>query len=190
MPYMEKHQTFIYTFVVMILVQMNTDTLSEDQVAKEKQKLIEYWNDFKNQQGGAEVTTLLFQAWNGPSNGITDRAPVEVLTGDGIVHEELLGCKFRISSSSFFQVNTAATEILYSKCAEWCNVGHGKKTTLLDLCCGTGTIGITMAKSVDRVIGIEMVPEAIVDAGKNCALNGKEEGYVMCMIKIFTSLDY
>lgn len=174
----------------MILVQMSTDTLTEDQVAKEKQKLIDYWNDFKNQEGGTEVTTLLFQAWDGASNGITDRAPVEVLTGDGIVHEELLGCKFRISSSSFFQVNTAATEILYSKCAEWCNVGHGKKTTLLDLCCGTGTIGITMAKSVDRVIGIEMVPEAIVDAGKNCALNGKEEGYVMCMIKIFTSLDY
>lgn len=44
---------------------------------------------------------------------------------------------------------------------------------MLDLCCGTGTIGITMAKSVDRVVGIEMVPDAIVDAKANAELNSK-----------------
>lgn len=79
--------------------------------------------------------------------------------------------RFRISSSAFFQVNTPATELLYAKCAEWCNINKNKKTTLLDLCCGTGTIGITMAKSVDRVIGIEMIPEAIVDAKANALMN-------------------
>ena len=82
-------------------------------------------------------------------------------------------CRFRISSSAFFQVNTPATELLYSKCAEWCNISQDKKTTLLDLCCGTGTIGITMAKTVDRVIGIEMIPEAIVDAKANAHMNSK-----------------
>lgn len=84
-----------------------------------------------------------------------------------------MSIRFRISSSAFFQVNTPATELLYAKCAEWCDINENKKTTLLDLCCGTGTIGITMAKSVDRVIGIEMIPEAIVDAKANALLNSK-----------------
>ncbi|KAI9494021.1 S-adenosyl-L-methionine-dependent methyltransferase [Zychaea mexicana] len=157
----------------MILIQVKTADLTEEQVDNEKKKLIEYWNSFQDKPEGEQltVTTLLFQAWNGDSNGITDRAPIEVLTGDGIVHEELLGCKFRISASAFFQVNTPAAEVLYSKCAEWCRINKDKKTTLLDLCCGTGTIGITMAKSVDRVIGIEMVPEAIEDAKLNASIN-------------------
>ncbi|KAI9313152.1 S-adenosyl-L-methionine-dependent methyltransferase [Dichotomocladium elegans] len=157
---------------VLVLVQMKTDDLTDEQVESEKQKLIEYWNSLKSQPEPVVVTTLLFQSWDGASNGITDRAPIEILTGDGFIHEKLLDCTFQISSNSFFQINTAATEVLYSKCAEWCNVGKGKKTTLLDLCCGTGTIGITMARSVDRVIGIEMVPEAIEDAKKNAELNG------------------
>ncbi|KAI9310932.1 S-adenosyl-L-methionine-dependent methyltransferase [Dichotomocladium elegans] len=150
---------------VMILIQLNTSALTEEELAKEKQKLIEYWTLKEN------PTTLLLQIWNGESNGITDKAQTEVLTGDGYVYEELLGCRFRISSSAFFQVNTPATELLYSKCAEWCNIDKKKKTTLLDLCCGTGTIGITMARTVDRVIGIEMIEDAIVDAKANAEIN-------------------
>ncbi|KAI8079452.1 S-adenosyl-L-methionine-dependent methyltransferase [Thamnidium elegans] len=153
---------------IMVLIQMNTTDLTNDQVEQEKQKLICYWNKLKD-QGQINTTTLMLQVWNGASNGITDKGTTEVLTGDGYVYEELLGCKFRISSNAFFQVNTPATELLYSKCAEWCNTN--KKTTLLDLCCGTGTIGITMAKSVDRVVGIEMISEAIVDAKANALLN-------------------
>lgn len=152
----------------MILIQMNTKDLSEEQVNIEKKKLIRYWNE-----SDINATTLMLQIWNGDSNGITDKGTTEILTGDGYVYEEILGCKFRISSSAFFQVNTPATELLYSKCAEWSNINENKKTTLLDLCCGTGTIGITMATKVDRVIGIEMIPEAIVDAKANALMNSK-----------------
>ncbi|KAI8346865.1 S-adenosyl-L-methionine-dependent methyltransferase [Choanephora cucurbitarum] len=154
----------------LVLVQINSTDLSPQRVEQEKQNLIKFWNE----ESGAHVTTLLFQDWTGNSNGFTDKAPIEVLTGDGYVYEELLGCRFRLSASAFFQVNTPATEILYSKCAEWCSIDATKKTTLLDLCCGTGTIGITMAKSVDRVVGIELVPEAIVDAKANAKLNNIE----------------
>ncbi|KAI9255623.1 S-adenosyl-L-methionine-dependent methyltransferase [Phascolomyces articulosus] len=158
---------------VMVVIQMKTTNLTEEQVDNEKKKLVEFWNGLKDkpEDERLDITTLLFQAWDGHSNGMTDKAPVEVLTGDGIVHEELLGCKFRISSSAFFQINTPAAEVLYTKCAEWCRINKDRKTTLLDLCCGTGTIGITMAKSVDRVIGIEMVPEAIEDAKLNASIN-------------------
>ena len=56
----------------------------------------------------------------------------------------MLDMKFRISPNAFFQVNTAAAEILYTKVAEWCN--STADTTVLDICCGTGTIGQSIAK--------------------------------------------
>jgi tRNA (uracil-5-)-methyltransferase len=156
---------------VLILIQIRGADLSPERIEEEKKSLIQFWTE----KSKVNVTTLLFQVWNGDSNGITDKAPIETLTGDGYIYENILGCRFRLSASSFFQVNTPAAEILYAKCAEWCNIDKNKKTTLLDLCCGTGTIGITMAKSVDRVVGIEMVPEAIVDAKANAELNGKRK---------------
>ncbi|KAI8085810.1 S-adenosyl-L-methionine-dependent methyltransferase [Gilbertella persicaria] len=155
---------------ILILVQMRAADLTPERLEQEKQNLIQFWT----QESGIQVTTLLFQVWDGHSNGFTDKAPVETLTGDGYIYEEVLGCRFRLSASAFFQINTPATNILYSKCAEWCSIDANKKTTLLDLCCGTGTIGITMAKSVERVVGIEMVPEAIIDARENAKLNNIE----------------
>ncbi|KAI9248559.1 S-adenosyl-L-methionine-dependent methyltransferase [Phascolomyces articulosus] len=155
---------------VLILVQLKASDLSEEQLAKEKKKLTEYWTEFGNKDK-INVKTLLLQVWDGDSNGITEKGRTETLIGDGYVYEEILGCRFRLSSSAFFQVNTPATELLYTKCAEWCNIDKNKKTTLLDLCCGTGTIGITMARTVDRVIGIEMIADAIVDAKANAEMN-------------------
>ncbi|KAI7871032.1 S-adenosyl-L-methionine-dependent methyltransferase [Spinellus fusiger] len=158
---------------IMVLVQFRGAEMTSEQIEAEKLKLKDYWESFKEkpEEERIVVTTLIVQLWDGDSNGIVHHADTTVLTGDGYVYEELLGCRFRISSSAFFQVNTPATELLYAKCAEWCKVDKSKKTTLLDLCCGTGTIGITMAKSVDRVVGIEMVPEAIVDAKANAERN-------------------
>ncbi|KAF1806527.1 S-adenosyl-L-methionine-dependent methyltransferase [Mucor lusitanicus] len=155
---------------VLILVQLRAADLTPERLEQEKKNLIQFWT----QESGINVTTLIFQVWDGNSNGITDKAPMETLTGDGYIYENVLGCRFRLSASAFFQVNTPAAELLYAKCAEWCSIDANKKTTLLDLCCGTGTIGITMARSVDRVVGIEMVPEAIVDAKANAKLNNIE----------------
>ncbi|OBZ86355.1 tRNA (uracil-5-)-methyltransferase A [Choanephora cucurbitarum] len=155
----------------MILIQMKAFELTGDQLEQERQSLVAYWSRLK-EEGKINTTTLLLQIWNGDSNCITDKGETEVLIGDGYVHEEILGCRFRVSNNAFFQVNTPTTELLYAKCAEWCNFNQNKKTTLLDLCCGTGTIGIIMARSVDRVISIEMVPEAIVDAKANAFING------------------
>ncbi|KAI7907829.1 S-adenosyl-L-methionine-dependent methyltransferase [Cokeromyces recurvatus] len=157
---------------VMVLIQINAESLTEEQLVQEKKNLINYWSHFFSKGEENTKNTLMLQIWNGNSNGITDKGKTEILTGDGYVYEELLGHRFQISYNSFFQVNTPVTELLYAKCAEWCyQPNKEKKTTLLDLCCGTGTIGITMAKSVDQVIGIEMVPEAIVDAKANALMN-------------------
>ncbi|ORX47174.1 S-adenosyl-L-methionine-dependent methyltransferase [Hesseltinella vesiculosa] len=157
---------------VLLLIQIKPEDMTEEQVAALKQDLLTYWtSDAMKNDKGIVVTTLIVQVWDGLSNGITDRGTDDILYGDGYVYEELLGSRFRLSSSAFFQVNTPACELLYSKCADWCNLDKTKRTTLLDLCCGTGTIGITMAKDVERVIGVDIVPEAIVDARANAERN-------------------
>lgn len=89
-----------------------------------------------------------------------------------------MGFKFRISADAFFQVNQAAAEVLYRTVRDLCvpnREEHGGRTkvggTLLDVCCGTGAIGITMSPRVDRIIGIELIEQAVEDARHNAALN-------------------
>lgn len=93
-----------------------------------------------------------------------------VLYGDSFIEEELMGCRFRISARSFFQVNPYATKVLYRKVLELAALDG--RQTVVDLYCGTGTIGILMARSVKQVYGIEIVEEAIEDAKVNAKING------------------
>lgn len=90
-----------------------------------------------------------------------------------------MGFRFRISPDAFFQVNQSAAEVLYGTVRDLCapNKGEdgGRMTaggTLLDVCCGTGAIGITASRGVDRIIGVELVEKAVDDARHNAALNG------------------
>ena len=91
---------------------------------------------------------------------------------------QVLSFKFRISADAFFQVNQAAAQVLYGTVRDLCfpNIEQeGGRTrisgTLLDVCCGTGAIGITMSPRVDRIIGIELIEQAVKDANHNAALN-------------------
>lgn len=95
----------------------------------------------------------------------------ELLSGSDHLWEQLSGQRFRISPGSFFQVNLPACELLYALIRDYSR-GDDKRHTLLDLCCGTGTIGISMASSFDKVVGVECVPEAIKDAERNAVENG------------------
>ena len=81
----------------------------------------------------------------------------------------MLGVKFKISPLAFFQVNREMTEKLYQCAADFANV---ENKTVLDLFCGAGTIGLTMAKNAKQVIGVEIVPQAIENAKENAVLNG------------------
>ena len=83
--------SLIILYIVLILVQLKASDLTEEQLVKEKEKLIEYWkNQNKNK---INVTTLLLQVWDGDSNGITEKGHTETLIGDGYVYEEILGCR-------------------------------------------------------------------------------------------------
>lgn len=92
------------------------------------------------------------------------------LFGDGYLHDELLGKRFRVSPASFYQVNRAQTERLYTLAAGFADVKGGE--TLLDLYCGAGTIGICLAKDGCRLFGVEISPDAARDAKYNAEQNG------------------
>lgn len=94
----------------------------------------------------------------------------EVLFGREYINEELLGLKFKITTFSFFQTNSLGAEILYSKIREY--VGEGNNRIVYDLYSGTGTIGQIISPVAKRVIGIEIVEEAVVAANENARLNG------------------
>ncbi|MBR2578088.1 MAG: 23S rRNA (uracil(1939)-C(5))-methyltransferase RlmD, partial [Erysipelotrichaceae bacterium] len=93
-----------------------------------------------------------------------------VLYGKGYITDELLGCRFRISPSSFYQVNRFQTEKLYSKAIEYADLKGNER--VIDAYCGTGTIGILMSRYAKEVIGVEINQEAIRDAGINKRSNG------------------
>lgn len=92
-----------------------------------------------------------------------------VLYGKQYIEEQLLGCTFRISARSFYQINPTATEILYRKAIEYAQLTGNE--TVIDLYCGTGTIGILASRHARQVYGIEIVEDAVKDAELNAEIN-------------------
>lgn len=92
-----------------------------------------------------------------------------VLFGDEYIYEELLGLKFKISVFSFFQTNSLGAEVLYSKAREY--IGDTKDMTVFDLYSGTGTIAQIIAPVAKKVVGVEIVEEAVEAAKINAELN-------------------
>ncbi|KAJ3052904.1 tRNA methyltransferase 2 [Rhizophlyctis rosea] len=286
----------------MVLVSYNPGDKTKEVVYKELQALREHYKaarEAEKEEDRIQIHSLLVQEHAGAFNGILslDQAKTWCIDGRPWVYEELLGLRFRVSAGAFFQINSPATECLYSIVRDWCvnavdavsspnlegddgqgpSGGHSpskkdkgkgrvdamgrpvdkygfrrnsdpdfgkvtktnlpaekvddlskitiadickdekrlkegvdmsddravaalaqqklvksegatatpgkvkvkteggeekKNVVLLDLCCGTGTIGITMASKVKRVIGVEMVKAAIDDAKFNATLNG------------------
>ncbi len=100
------------------------------------------------------------------------------LWGADAIEDELCGLRFRLSPHSFYQVNHAQTERLYRLAAQAAELTG--EETLLDLYCGTGTIGLSMAHQVKRLIGVEVVAAAVEDAKANAARNGIENARFLC----------
>ena len=94
----------------------------------------------------------------------------ELLYGKAYIEEELLGLKFKISPFSFFQTNSLGAEVLYSKAREY--IGTTKDKVVFDLYSGTGTIAQILAPVAKKVVGVEIVKEAVDAAVENARLNG------------------
>lgn len=93
----------------------------------------------------------------------------ELLAGSVRIEEELSGLRFALSSEAFFQTNTEMAEHLYAAAAEFAALKGWER--VYDLCCGIGTIGLTLAPRAAEVLGVEIVEEAVQDAALNARAN-------------------
>ena len=115
-----------------------------------------------------QITTLLYTInpkWN---DSIYDLTP-QVYFGKGFAMEKLAEFEFKISAKSFFQTNTKQAEKLYAVTRDFAALTGNE--IVYDLYCGTGSIGIFVSKGAKKIIGVEVIEEAIADAKENAALN-------------------
>ncbi|KAM6578868.1 hypothetical protein CsatB_030705 [Cannabis sativa] len=180
---------------VLLMVQVSTMSFDEALVASEFEKLTQAFS-----AGAAAsvpslpLTALVVQDHQGISNVAPADAPLRQLPlgkepdvpemeadknlVDPRIHDYISNLKFCISPTAFFQVNSLAAEKLYSLAGDW--AGLGPDTLLFDICCGTGTIGLTLAHRVGMVVGVEMNASAISDAHRNAEINGIKNCRFVC----------
>jgi len=100
------------------------------------------------------------------------------LYGPGYIEDILCGLRFRLSARSFYQVNREQAQRLYAAALRLADLSP--TDTALDLYCGTGTISLVLAKEAGRVIGVEVIPQAIEDAKENALRNGVQNAEFLC----------
>nr|WP_314466189.1 23S rRNA (uracil(1939)-C(5))-methyltransferase RlmD [uncultured Clostridium sp.] len=124
-----------------------------------------------------EITTVVQNVNNrGTSMVLGDKE--HVLYGKGYIEDVLCGCRFRISSKSFYQVNPVQTEVLYKKAIE--AAGLTGKERIIDAYCGIGTIGMVASSHVKEVIGVELNKDAVHDAIENAKINNVKNASFYC----------
>ena len=114
------------------------------------------------------VTTLLYTINTKWNDSLHDQSPI-VYFGKGFILEKLGDYQFKIGPKSFFQTNTKQAEKLYDITKEFAELTGTE--IIYDLYCGTGSIGIFVSGQAQKVIGVEVISEAIEDAKENAALN-------------------
>nr|XP_023673102.1 tRNA (uracil(54)-C(5))-methyltransferase homolog [Paramormyrops kingsleyae] len=152
----------------MAIVFFHPQSLTPEEIYAQKACLVDHF--IYGPGTDCKLDALYFQE-SSMTRCSNEVSPYQLLHGNPHIYEEVLGCRFRISADAFFQVNTKASEVLYHTVGEMCLSSVGD--TLLDVCCGTGAIGISLASKVKRVIGIEVIEQAVKDARHNAFLNGK-----------------
>lgn len=116
------------------------------------------------------ISTILLNV-NAKNTNVILGSENHILYGPGYIEDTLCGVPVRLGPLSFYQVNTLAAERLYGVAAQYAQLTPDD--TLLDLYCGMGTIGLSMAGQCRELIGVEIVPEAIESAKANAARMGK-----------------
>ena len=150
----------------MIIGQLHPQNLTDEEINEEKDKMRRYFEERSHELG---IKSAYLQALR-TSRSPHSESPYQHLFGDQVLYETLLGKMFTISPESFFQTNVLAAEVLYTTVMD--ELELAKDMTVIDLCCGTGSLAILMAPHVRRVIGIEMSEQAVADANRNAELNG------------------
>ncbi|KFK32295.1 hypothetical protein AALP_AA6G224000 [Arabis alpina] len=181
---------------VMLIVQVCTTGTDEAEVATEFEAMAKAFAEGARASNPTlPLTVLLVQDHQGISNVAAPDCPLRLLPipmsdnganqdqptnvlAEARIHDHINNLRFSISPTAFFQVNTGAAEKLYSLAGDWADLGPD--TLLFDVCCGTGTIGLTLAHRVGMVIGIEMNASAVSDAERNAKINGLSNCKFIC----------
>ena len=103
---------------------------------------------------------------------------ISVVYGKSYITDIMCGVKFQIDSRAFYQVNTQMAEILYEQAMQFADLNGDE--ILLDLYCGCGTIGLSMANKVKKLIGVEIVPQSIESAKENAKIAGINNAEFIC----------
>ena len=155
----------VVTGQIMVCIVANSDSIPHAEALIEQLKEID---------GLASVVLNI----NRDKTNVVLGKECKTLFGSDYITDELCGLKFNLSPLSFYQVNHDGAEILYNKAKEYAALTGSE--TLVDLYCGTGTIGLTMAKDVKSLIGVEIIPQAIENAKENARLNGIDNAEFIC----------
>ena len=156
---------------VMVLIQVDPKARSGPQMEHLRAQLLEHFRKevldnaaWKAANDGYELRAIQLQQYSGVSNAAPEGTAIELLHGEeACIREKLMGLTFRVSQSAFFQINVPQTEVLYNVAANFAKLPLPSATQaekdqhlLLDVCCGTGTIGLSLANRVGKVVGLEM----------------------------------
>ncbi len=116
-----------------------------------------------------EIVSILHMVNDDPADTVRSER-TEILYGRDYIYEEIFDLRFKITPFSFFQTNTYAAEVLYDTVRGY--LGTTKDKEVYDLYSGTGTIAQVLAPAAKQVIGVEIVPEAVIAARENTEMNG------------------
>lgn len=156
-----------FTGQVMVCLVLMKETLPGEAVLLERLKKVEGF-------------TSLYISVNSRRTNVILGEDVRLRFGRAYIEDEIGGVRYQISPKSFYQVNPVQTQKLYARALDFAGLqGH---ETVWDLYCGIGTISLFLAKAVPqgKVVGVEIVPEAVENARENAKLNGFENVSFRC----------
>ena len=128
-------------------------------------------------QTNPKIASIVLNVNQKPGNEILGNGCI-TLYGKPTISDTLCGVSFEISPLSFYQVNHDGAEVLYRTAAEFAELSEGD--TLLDLYCGVGTIGLSMAHKAGKLIGVEVIPAAVENAKANAKRNAIANAEFIC----------
>lgn len=166
-PYNEDKRTGVVRFVLVREARYTKDVMV---IIVTNSDIFPGRNDFvKRLKTKFSYITSIIQNINSRKTSIILGEESRVLFGNEYIEDYLCGIKFKISVNTFFQINPYQTEKLYEKVKEYANLSEND--VIIDAYCGIGTIGMTLAHSVNRVIAVESVKQSVVNAIKNAKEN-------------------